>query len=198
MPAYIDQPVEQFHNRIYIANLPAAINAKQIREIFGRYGVIIRFYLRRRRCRDSPVLLSNPFVVLIFEERQSIDQIMSARPHFLKDHELLVRRCLPITRRYPYESYTITNKMLVRIPQENHEEILPKDDRIRRYFQNLAGDILRLERLEEQTVLIEFDDYDSVDVCCLSRPHSVNHQILEVEKCTDEHQARRRAQFRQK
>lgn len=198
MPAYIDQPVERFHNRIYITNLPVEIPIKQIKEIFGQFGVIIRFILRRRLSHDSPVLLSHSFIVLIFEQRQNVDRIMSARPYFVKDHELFVRRCLPITRRYPYESHMITNKMLVRIPRENHEEILPNDEFIRRYFQNRAGEILRLERLEEQTVLIEFDDYDSVDVCCLSRPHAINHQLFEVEKCADEHQARRRALFRHK
>jgi len=45
---------------------------------------------------------------------------------------------------------------------------------------------------------VEFDDYDPVDICCLSRPHFIADQMIEVEKCGDEEQARRRAQFRQK
>ena len=198
MPAYIDQSSEEFSHRIHIANLPVDINAKQIREIFGQFGVIKGLFLKRRSCYDSPVFLSNPFVILTFEQRESIDQLMSTRPHFIKDNELLLRRCLPLSRRYPYESYLTTTKMLVRTPQEHHQEILPKDDRISRYFQACGGRILRLERLEEQTVLIEFDDYDPVDVCCLLRPHWINQQLIEVEKCMDERQARRRVLFRQK
>lgn len=195
MPAYIDQSLEEFSHRIYIGNLPVDVSAKEIRKIFGRFGVIIRFYFKRR---ISMVYLSNPFAILTFEQCESIDQIMSTRPHLIKTNELLLRRCLPLTRRYPYESYLTTTKMLVRIPHEHHHEILPKDNRIKQYFQTCSGRILRLERLGERTILIEFDDYDSVDVCCLLRPHWINQQLIEVEKCMDEHQARSRARVQEK
>jgi hypothetical protein len=88
--------------------------------------------------------------------------------------------------------------MLVRIPKENHDEILPNDEMIINYLKAAGGQIIRLERWEEKTVFIEFDDYDPVDVCCLSRPHFIANQIIEIEKCPDEQQARRRAQFQQK
>jgi hypothetical protein len=143
-------------------------------------------------------LLPNPFVILRFERRESIDQIMAERPYFMNDCQLVVRRCLPITRRYPYEASVTTAKILVRIPRENYDEILPNDDMIRDYLKAAGGKILRLERFEEKTVFVEFDDYDPVDVCCLSRPHLIGDQIIEIEKCADEQQARRRAQFRQK
>jgi hypothetical protein len=198
MPAYIDQSPEEFHHRIHIGNLPADVNAKRITELFGQFGIIVKLYLKRRISIDSPILLPNPFVILIFERQESIDKIMAGRPYFMNDHELFVRRCLPITRRYPYEAYVTANKILLRIPRENHDEILPDDNRIFDYLKAAGGKILRLERFEEKTVFVEFDDYDPVDVCCLSRPHFINNQMIEIEKCADEQQARRRAQFRQK
>ncbi|CAF3120866.1 unnamed protein product [Rotaria socialis] len=196
MPAYIDQSFEQFH--LHVSNLPADINAQRITDVFQDFGIITKLYLKRRISKHSSISLPNPFVILIFERRESIDKIMSERPFFISDHQLFVRRCLPITRRYPYEMHLNTNKILVRIPRENPDEILPCDKIIMDYLKAAGGEILRLERFEEQTVLVEFDDYDSVDICCLSRPHFINNQLIEIEKCRDEEQARRRAQFRQK
>jgi hypothetical protein len=198
MPAYIDQSLEEFHNRIHIGNLPADVNAKRIADLFGQFGIIVKLYLKRRISKDSPVALPNPFVILIFEREESIDKIMAGRPYFMNDNQLIVRRCLPITRRYPCEAHATTNKILIRIPRENHDEILPNDDIIADYLKVAGGEIIRLERFEEKTVFVEFNDYDPVDVCCLSRPHFINNQMIEIEKCGDEQQARRRAQFRQK
>ncbi|CAF3594168.1 unnamed protein product [Rotaria sp. Silwood1] len=198
MPAYIDQSFEQFYNHVHVSNLPVDVNAKRITDIFQQFGIIIKLYLKRRISRDSPISLPNPFVILIFERRESVDKIIAARPFFMNDNQLLVRRCLPITRRYPYEAYFNTDKILLRIPRENHNEILPDDKIIADYLKAAGGNILRLERFDDKTVLVEFDDYDPVDVCCLSRPHFINAQIIEIEKCRDEQQARRRAQIRQK
>ncbi|CAF1270820.1 unnamed protein product [Rotaria magnacalcarata] len=196
MPAYIDQSLKQFH--LHVSNLPADINAQHITDVFQDFGIITKLYLKRRISKHSSISLPNPFVILVFERRESIDKIMSERPFFISDHQLFVRRCLPITRRYPYEIHLNTNKILVRIPRENHDEILPCDKIIMDYLKAAGGEILRLERFEEQTILVEFDDYDPVDICCLSRPHFIKNQLIEIEKCRDEEQARRRAQFRQK
>jgi RNA recognition motif-containing protein len=198
MPAYIDQSVEDFQKVVNIGNLPIDVTTKQVNDLFGRFGVIVNVYFRRRTSKDSNVLLPNPNAFLTFQKQESIDKIMAERPHIMNDIELSVNRCLPITRRYPYERYTVTNKMLVRVPKENHEEILPNDQMIIDYLKPAGGQIIRFEKWEEKTVFVEFDDYDPVDVCCLSRPHSIANQIIEVEKCSDEEQARLRAQFRQK
>jgi len=198
MPAYIDQSLEEFQNRVHIGNLPTDVNAKRISDLFGQFGIIVKLYLKRRISKDSPISLPNPFVILVFERQESVDKIMAGRPYFMNDYQLFVRRCLPITRRYPYEAHATTNKILIRIPRENHDEILPNDDIIADYLKAVGGEIIRLERFEEKTVFVEFNDYDPVDVCCLSRPHFVNNQMIEIEKCGDEQQARRRAQFRQK
>ena len=198
MPAYIDQSFEQFRNQIQIDNLPTNINVKQIINLFDRFGVILSENLRHRTLRNSSVILSQPFIILIFDKRESIDEIMSHRPHFLDDYQLFIHRCLPITRRYPYESQITTNKILLRIPHENHQDILPKDHLIREYLKTISSQIIRFDRFDEKNVLIEFDDYDPVDICCLSRPHWIDNQLIEIEKCYDEQVARRRAQYQQK
>ncbi|CAF0838711.1 unnamed protein product [Adineta ricciae] len=198
MPAYIDQSFEQFRNQIQIDNLPTNINVEQITNLFDRFGMILSANLKHRRSRNSSVILSQPFIILIFDKRESIDEIMSHRPYFLDDYQLFVHRCLPITRRYPYESQTTTNKILLRIPHENHQDILPKDHLIREYLNTISSQITRFDRFDEKNVLIEFDDYDQVDIFCLSRPHWIDNQLIEIEKCYNEQLARRRAQYQQK
>ena len=198
MPAYIDQSTEYFQKCVNVGNLPANVARKQIIDLFGRFGVIVNLYFRRRATKDSDTLLANPSVIITFENQEIIDRIMAERPYFMNENELSVYRCLPITKRYPYERYAVTNQMLVRIPKENHEEILPNDEMIIDYLKAAGGRIIRFERWDEKTVFVEFDDYDPVDICCLSRPHSIANQMVEVEKCSDEEHARTQAQFRQK
>ncbi|UJR30144.1 hypothetical protein I4U23_017684 [Adineta vaga] len=198
MPAYIDQSFEEFQNQIHISNLPTDVNVKQVTNLFDQFGKIIKVHLKRRIVKNAPSILPNPFIILIYEKRVSIDEIMSQRPFFLNDYQLFIHRCLPITRRYPYEAQIITNKILLRIPRENHHEFLPKDNIILDYFKSFIRQILRFERFDDKTLLIEFDDYDPVDICCLSRPHRIRNQLVEIEKCPDEQIARRRVQYQQR
>lgn len=200
MPAYIDQSCEQFRQQIYVGNLPFETNSKQMHLCFERFGSILNVYFRRRASKDSPIYLPNPSVVLTFEKEESVEQIMAERPHSLNGCLLFVRRCIPITRRYLYEAYVTVNQILIRISkeQQNQTATLPSNQIVENYLQLTGGHIVRLERLEERTILVEFDDYDPVDVCCLSRPHWIADQLIEIEKCYDEQRARRQAQFRQK
>jgi RNA recognition motif-containing protein len=198
MPAYIDQSPEQFHNQIHVGNLPVDVNAKQITALFDRFGIIIRLYFKRRMSIDSPISLPNPVVILSFEKVESVDKVMIGRPYYIGDYHLFVRRCIPITRRYPYEAHLSVNKILVRTVQEKHDEILPNDNMIIDYLKAAGGKIVRLEKFDEKSVVVEFDDYDPVDICCLSRPHFINNQMIEIEKCIDEQKAQYRALVRQK
>ena len=81
---------------------------------------------------------------------------------------------------------------------EDQEQILPNDEIILDYLKATGGTVVRWERFDERTLFVEFNDYDPVDICCLSRPHFINDQMIEIEKCGDEQQARRRAQYQQK
>ena len=198
MPAYIDQSVEECHRKVLIGNLPVGVTARQVRSHFQPFGEIAELSLKRRESNNSALFLSNPTAILAFEHHDSVDTVMAERPHTMDDCLLLVRRCIPMTRRYPYEPCHTVTKLLIRTATENPCEALPNDSLIMRYFEVIGGRILRLERLEDQTVLLEFDDYDSVDICCLCRPHVILNQLVDVEKCHHEELARRRARLRQK
>lgn len=198
MPPYIDQSSEDFQYRIRIDNLPPDVSAKHIQDRFGLFGNISKLYLKRRVSRESSVKLPNPYVILFYDNPESIDAIMANRPFVMNNQELFVRRCLPKTRRYPYEPDLSTNKILVCVSREHQEQILPNDEIILNYLKSTGGHILRSERFTERTLFVEFDDYDPVDIVCLARPHFIENQLIEIEKCSDEQQARRRAQYHQK
>jgi len=157
-----------------------------------------KLYLKRRKSKDSSIFLANPYVILVFEKSESVDQIMAARPFFMDDRQLFIRRCIPITKRYPDEAFITVKKIIIRTQSEKNDEILPDDKSIVEYLAPAGGKIEYFERLDDKTVLVQFDDYDPVDVCCLLRPHFIKNQLVEIEKCSNEEQVRHRIEFRQK
>ena len=89
---------------------------------------------------------------LCLKGRENVNEIMVECPYFIGDNQLFVRRFLPTTRRYSYEGYFNTNKILVRVPRENYNEISPDNNIIADYLKAAIGQILRLERFEKTTV----------------------------------------------
>ena len=111
---------------------------------------------------------------------------MMNRPYTIDDCKLFLRRCLPISERYPLEAFITVHKMLIRTKTEHPHDVLPDDKSIIEYLSPAGGKIEYFERLDDKTVLVQFDDYDPVDICCLSRPHFIEGQEVEMEKCLDE------------
>ena len=189
-----DQSAEQFSNYVRIENLPSKITAKEITTFFGPFGNVIKLYLKRRISKDSSVPLLYPRVTLVFDNSDSVEQIMARRPFSMGDRQLFVRRVLPISRKYPSEAFITVKKILIR----TNDEILFDDNSIIEYLSAAGGNIDYFERLDNKTVLIQFDDYDPVDVCCLSRPHCIKNQPVEIEKCSDENLVREYIESQQK
>ena len=198
MSFHINQPVEEYFYQVRVGKLPPDITAKQIVAYFEPYGTVVNLFLKRRTSKDSNVFLNNPYVILIFEKSDSVDQIMAARPFFMGNWRLFIRRCMPITPRYPYEPFLTAKKILIRTESGTNDDILPDDDSIVEHLKGVGGKIEYFERLDEKTVLVQFDDYDPVDMCCLLRPHYINNQLVEIEKCVDEEVARNQVELRQK
>lgn len=193
-----NQPIEPFLNYVRIGNLPYGITAKEITGYFDSFGVIKNLYLKRRINKDSPIFLPNPTVTLLYENPDSVDQIMAIRPLYIGDRKLFIRRVLPITPKYPHEAFLTIKKILIRTQSDNNDDILPGNQSIVDYLAHAGGNIEYFERLNNKTILVQFDDYDPVDICCLSRPHFINNQPVEIEKCSDEDQVRQRLEFQEK
>ncbi|UJR16341.1 hypothetical protein I4U23_003247 [Adineta vaga] len=193
-----EQTAEELYHYVRIENLPYGITAKDITSFFGIYGRVQRLFLKRRVAKDSQVLLTNPKVTLVFPNPESVDEIMASRPLVLGDCKLFIRRCLPLSQRYPLEAFITVTKILIRTKAENQHDILPDDTTIVNYLSQTGGKIEYFERLNDKTILVQFDDYDTVDYCCLSRPHFIGDQEIEIEKCTNEELARISIETQQK
>jgi RNA recognition motif-containing protein len=184
--------LEPNSNVLRVGHLPYEVTAKDISAFFESFGTIKNLYLKRRAAKDSTIYLANPYVVLVFDNSESVDQIMAARPLYMGDCLLFVRRFIPHNPKYPHEAFLNVKKILIRTPSEQNDEILPDDKSIVDYLIPANGNIVYFERLDDKTVLVQFDDYDPVDICCLSRPHFIKDQPVEIEKCSDEEQVRQR------
>jgi hypothetical protein len=185
-----DQALKPCANILCVEKLPREVTRSQLAVFFEKFGYITNVYVKYRVAKESNIPLRNPCAKLIFENADSVDQIMASRPFYMGDHTLFLRRFISINPRYPREPFVTTGKMLVRAASDADDDLVPDGKTIVDYLQAIDGKIEYLERLDEKTVLVQFDDYDPVDQCCLMRPHYINHQLVEIEKCIDEEQVR--------
>ena len=187
------RPKEPAFNIIRVGNLPFGVSAREITSLFEPFGTVKKLHLKRRVAKDSEELLRNPFVILIFEQAESVDEIMASRPFYLGDSLLFIRRFMQITPEYPDDAWLTVRKILVHTPSEENDKTIVE------YLSSITnGNIVFFERLDDRTFLVQFDDYDPVDLCCLLRPHFINNQPVEIKKCRDEKQVRQRIEFERK
>lgn len=183
-----DRSVQSYFNQVRVGNLPYGIGANDVVTFFERFGPVKKKYMKYRISRESEVMLSHPYAFILFTNSESVDQVMATRPHFIGDCQLFVRRCLPITPKYPNEPFISTRKILLHTKSGDRNEILPDDETIMQYLSATGGKIQYFQRINDKTVLVQFGDYDPVDLCCLLRPHFIDKQPIEIEKYSDEKQ----------
>ena len=185
-------------NMICVRQLPADVTRHDMARIFGVFGTTSSISIKRRVAKDSATLLRNPFAILTFDKADSVDQVMAHRPFSLGPNLLAVRRFLPVSARSSTDPHFPVKKILIRTQSDQDEERLPDNAFIDEYLRSVGGTIEYFERLDEKTILVQFDDYDPVDLCCMMAPHQINNQPIRIERCLDENQARREVELRAK
>ena len=190
--------VEYYLRQVRVGNLPYGISHREITSFFKPFGVITNLFLKRRVSKDSSIFLQNPFVFIVFDTQESVNQVMAARPFYMGDCQLFVRRCLPVLQKYPQEAFSTVRKILIRSESESNNRTIPDDESIVEYLKPLGGHIEYIERLNDETILVEFDDYDPIDLCCLLRPHFIKDQPIEITKCINEEQTRLQGECQQR
>ena len=181
-----------------VRKLPKHITKREIADFFGSFGFISNIYLKERIAKHSTILLQHPFANVIFDSPDAVDRVMNARPFYMGDQELLVRRFLP----KPFRSYSdgnlVSKKALVRVHHRCPNDVLPDDHSIVEYLGRFGGRIAFCDRLDDQTFLVQFDDYDPVDLTYLHQPHYIGDQLVVIERCLNEQQVREQIAARQK
>jgi len=136
-------------------------------EIIQTYFTRLNFRIKNYESHRHRPTNSCCFAIIQFESSQSVNAVLDLRPHRIDNHTLFVKRLLPpstcsfIERLLPVTSIFVYD----RIRKDFDEE------KLRKYF-NTFGRIINFEhdRIRSR-LLIEYDDYDSVDRIFLNKDH---------------------------
>ncbi|UJR35330.1 hypothetical protein I4U23_028091 [Adineta vaga] len=134
---------------------------KTLHSYFGRFGSRISHY----ECHRQRSTNACCFALITFVSHHTVDAILRQRPHAINSYPLFVKRILPSTICSFSERLLSVRSLFVqnRITKELEEEKLIK------YFQTF-GEILKFEYdSNHQRLLVEFEDYDSVDRIFLNK-----------------------------
>ncbi|CAF3460937.1 unnamed protein product [Rotaria socialis] len=149
-------------NKLFVDGI-CEIDDETIKSYFLRFGSRITNYESHRHRPTNACC----FAIISFVSHHTIDAILNERPHSINLYPLFVKRLLPpevcsfIERLLPVSSILVYDK----INKEFDEEYL------RAYFEEF-GNILKFERdFIRNRLLIEYDDYDSVDRIFLNKDY---------------------------
>lgn len=149
-------------NELFVDGI-CEIDDKTIKSYFSRFGSRITNYDAHRHCATN----SCCFAFISLESHHTVNAILRQRPHSINLHPLFIKRILPpntcsfTERLLPVSSLFVYTKL-----QKEFDE-----EKLRNYF-NAFGEILKFERdYIHNRLIIEFDDYDSVDRIFLNKDH---------------------------
>lgn len=162
---------------ITVWNLPQNVRARDINDVFEKFGIVKNLSLKRRTAKHSTFLLKNPYVVLVFNDSTIVDEIMRSRPFTICNANVFVRRYTPRMQRDLSKSIRTPVNIVVTPELVGGDIQLPGNTSMREYFSRF-GKIERLERVDQYHAFIEFSDYDSVDVCTYQKSHEIEKQPI--------------------
>ncbi|CAF1104756.1 unnamed protein product [Rotaria sordida] len=171
--------IDRKYYSLYIGNLSADIRRKELCQYLEHFGQVDECQLfeanhRRWTC----------FAFILMRTPDSINQLMSTRPHFLDNRRLYIKRALPDQCSNKIEHFLTSENVLIQFKNSENQEINEPDfneENIRNYFQTY-GNILNLYLLKNNRCVIEYSDYDSVDCIILDSPHYFNSHELHIDK----------------
>lgn len=153
-------------NELFVDGI-CEIDDKTIESYFSRFGSrIINYDAHRHRPTNSCC-----FTFIKFESHHTVNAILRQRPHTINFHRLFIKRILPpnacsfTERLLPVSSIFIYNKF----SKEFNEE------KLKACFNNY-GKILKFQHDHiHNRIVIEYDDYDSVDRIFLNKENLPNN-----------------------
>lgn len=167
------------YHSLYVGNLSRDIRTKELVQYVEQFGQVDQCQLfeanQRRWSNFSFVLMRTP---------DSINRLMSTRPHYLDNRRLYLKRCLPEQYSNKVAHFISTENVIIQFKNNDKQQIDQPDfneEHIRTYFQTY-GNILNLILLKNNRCVIEYSDYDSVDCILLDAPHYFNSSELQIDK----------------
>lgn len=149
-------------NELFVDGI-CEIDDKTIQSYFSRFGSRIKAYESNRHRPTN----SCCFAIISLASHHTVNAILRQRPHTINHYPLFVKRLLPTTvcsfaeRLLPVSSIFVYNKSSNEFDEKN----------LKNYFEDF-GFIIKFERdYRNNRLVIEYDDYDSVDRIFLSKEH---------------------------
>lgn len=172
--------------QVQFSNLSYKTTEDNLRAYFSIYGQIEHLVLHKD---DQDQSLRKGF--LVYKTCQTINELMSKRPHFIDNREVFLQRTMPlnanINSNYLSESLgihlTVKEIFISRLCSGETREFFMH------YFQRF-GKILDCRVFNSYSqnskqlgyAFVRFDDYDSVDQIILTRPHVINSKFYYIRK----------------
>ncbi|CAF2417103.1 unnamed protein product [Rotaria sp. Silwood2] len=172
--------------KLLFSNLSYKTTEQTLMHYFSTYGPIEELYLYKD---DQDQSLRKGFI--IYKEINSINNLMSKRPHFIDNRQIHIHRAIPNQCRntnniseYIGTNLTVNEIFISRLCSGEKREMFIN------YFQSY-GNIIDCRVINSYSQnskqtgygFIRFADYDSVDQIILSRPHVINSKFYHVRKC---------------
>jgi hypothetical protein len=170
----------QFSNLSYKTTEQSLIN------YFSNYGQIEKLILYKD---DQDQSLRKGF--FIYKDYNSVNDLMSNRPHFIDNRQIFLQRTMPINQctNSNYLSESLGINLTVKEVFISRLCLGETKDMFINYFRRFGTIIdCRVFNSYSQNpkqmgyAFLRFDDYDSVDQIILSRPHIINSRFYHIRK----------------
>ncbi|CAF1448116.1 unnamed protein product [Adineta ricciae] len=173
------------HNKkLLFSNLSYKTTEQTLTNYFLTYGSIEDLVLYKD---DQDQSLRKGF--LIYQDTDSVNKIMSKRPHYIDDRQIHLQRPIPNQYRtnLPEQlglNLTVNEIFISRLCSGEQREMLMG------YFEKF-GKIIDCRVFNSHSknsnqagyAFLRFQDYDSVDRIILSRPHVIHSRFYNIRKC---------------
>jgi len=165
------------NRKIFLGGLNYHTTDEILREYCARFGSFSDCLVMR-----NPEGKSRGFGFVTYEDEDSVEHFMQARPHNIGNRQIDPKRAMPREDQNSYEAHLSVKKLFVAGLRDGIDE-----NALREHF-NRFGTVTEVLVMKDREgkhrgfAFVSFDDYDAVDKAVLGKPHVVNGRPLDIKK----------------
>lgn len=165
------------NRKIFLGGLSYYTLDDTLRDYCGRFGRFTDCLVMR-----NPEGKSRGFGFVTYEDEQSVEQFMQARPHTIDNRQIDPKRAMPREDQNSTEAHLSVKKLFVAGLKDGIDETA-----LREYFTRF-GNVTEVSIMKDRDgkhrgfAFVQFDDYDAVDKAILAKPHLINGRQVDIKK----------------
>ncbi|CAL4140563.1 unnamed protein product, partial [Meganyctiphanes norvegica] len=174
--------------KLFIGGLDYNTNDEGLKDYFGHYGEIVDVVVMK----DAKTQRSRGFGFVTFSHSSMVDEVQKNRPHKIDGRAVDSKRVVPKDEINNPESGAQVKKVFIGGIKEDIEE-----EELREAFEQFGNITVITIPKEKETnkqrgfAFVEFEDFDSVDKCCLHKKVQLRGRSVEVKKALSKDQMSR-------